>query len=250
MSMDKSYWNKIGAGYNSEIFDAYYEDRTGRLRKRIQRYSDRKKFAIDIGCGTGKAFPYLAPNFGKVLGVDISSELLKLAAKAPFDNIEIRRADLSKPVSLPKADFVFCCNVAILPDMEKNLGIIINSARCLKKDGNAIFVIPSLESSLFSGYTIIQQYKSEGTTFKDIPKEDLSYYSGGTKELINGLVRIDNVPTKHYLEPEIQLIFKQAGFTVNRVERLEYNWTTEFSKPPKKLKDPYPWDWMVDLTKK
>lgn len=248
--MDKAYWNKIGSEYNSEIFDAYHEDRTGKLKRYIQKYADQKKTCLDVGCGTGKAFPYLSPSFGQILGIDISSELLKIAKTSPYENITLKRVDLSKPVKLPKSDFAFCCNVAILPDHKKNIGIINNVSKGLKKDGAAIFVIPSVESSLFAGKQIIRQFEKEGVSYEDIPKDELSYYDGGKKGLLFGLIRINGVPTKHYLEPEIQLVFREAGFEVKKVDKLEYNWTTEFASPPKGLKDPYPWDWIVELRKK
>jgi SAM-dependent methyltransferase len=248
--MDKAYWNEIGAGYNDEIFDAYKEDRTGKLKKYINKYADKKKRCLDVGCGTGKAFPYLSPAFGEILGIDISSELLKIAKKSPYDNITLKRVDLSKPANLPKTDFAFCCNVAILPDHKKNLGIIHNVSKGLKKGGAAIFVIPSVESSLFAGKQIIRQFEKEGTPYDEIPKEELAYYDGGKKGILFGLIRINGVPTKHYLEPEIQSTFREAGFDVKKVDKLEYNWTTEFNSPPKGLKDPYPWDWLVELIKK
>jgi SAM-dependent methyltransferase len=248
--MDKAYWNEIGSGYNEEIFDAYKEDRTGKLKRYIRKYADKKKTCLDVGCGTGKAFPYLSPAFGEILGIDISSELLKIANESPFENISLKRVDLSKPVKLPKSDFAFCCNVAILPDHKKNIGIINNVARALKRGGDAIFVIPSVESSLFAGKQIIRQFEKEGVSYGKIPKDELAYYDGGKKGILFGLIHIAGVPTKHYLEPEIREVFRDSGFEVKKVDKLEYNWTSEFSSPPKGLKDPYPWDWLVDLRKK
>jgi SAM-dependent methyltransferase len=248
--MDKAYWNKIGSEYNEEIFDAYKEDRTGKLKKYIDKYSDKKKICLDVGCGTGKAFPYLSPAFREILGIDISSELLKIAKKSPYKNITLKRVDLSKPVKLPKSDFAFCCNVAILPDHQKNLGIIKNVSRALKKRGAAIFVVPSVESSLFAGKQIIGQYEKDGVPYEDIPKDELAYYDGGKKGILFGLIRINGVPTKHYLEPEIRTTFRAAGFDIKKIDKLEYNWTSEFTSPPKSLKDPYPWDWIVEAQKR
>jgi len=247
--MDKAYWNKIGSGYNEEIFDAYNEDRTGKLKRALKKYASPKHFAIDFGCGTGKALPYLAPAFGHVLGIDISSELLRQAKLLAFPNVTLKKLDLARAVKLPKADFAFCCNVAILPDIKKNKGIIKNVQRSLKKNGAAVFVIPSAESALFSGWRLVDQYKKEGTSFNRIPKSDLGYFDVNKQELLQGLFKISGVATKHYLHSEIQILFKEAGLTIKKIDKLEYNWTSEFSSPPKWMRNPYPWDWIVECEK-
>ena len=70
--MDKAYWNNIGSEYNDEIFDAYKEDRTGKLKKCLKKYSDKNHDAIDVGCGTG-ILAILASKLGaqSLLGFDI-----------------------------------------------------------------------------------------------------------------------------------------------------------------------------------
>jgi SAM-dependent methyltransferase len=247
--MDKAYWNKIGSGYNDEIFDVYAEDRGGKLKKYLRKYSNRDHFAIDFGCGTGKALPYLAPVFKKVLGLDISEKLLKQASEMPYPNTEFKRMDLAKPGKLPAADFAFCCNVAILPDMEKNKGILSNIRRALKPTGSAIVVVPSLESSLFAGKRIVEAYAREGVAFNKIPKSELAYYDITMKELLQGFFKISGVPTKHYSEPELHAVFEEAGLAVKKIDKVEYNWTTEFASPPRWLRAPYPWDWLVECGK-
>jgi len=62
-------------------------------------------------------------------------------------------------------------------------------------------------------------------------------------------VHIDGVPTKHYTEPEIQVVFRDTGLKVTAVRKLEYDWSTELSFPPSWLQDPYPWDWLVECKK-
>jgi SAM-dependent methyltransferase len=247
--MDKAYWNKIGSGYNEEIFDVYVEDREHKLTGYLQKYSNSNHFAIDFGCGTGKAMPYLAPVFKKVLGLDISEELLRQAKEMPYSNTEFKRMDLAKPGKLPRADFAFCCNVAILPDTTKNLGILKNIQRALKPKGSALVVVPSVESTLFAGKRIVDAYAKDGVSFTKIPKSELAYYDVTKKELLEGFFKISGVATKHYSEPELRAVFADVGLTIKNIDKLEYNWTTEFASPPKWLKAPYPWDWIVECEK-
>jgi SAM-dependent methyltransferase len=247
--MNTAYWNKIGSGYNEEIFDVYAEDREGKLKRYLKKHSNKNHFAIDFGCGTGKALPYLAPVFKKVLGLDISEELIRQARELPYDNTEFKRMDLAKPGKLPAADFAFCCNVAILPDEQKNKGILKNIYSGLKAGGAALVVVPSVESTLFAGKRIVEVYAREGKAFNQIPKSELAYYDITKKELLQGFFKISGVPTKHYSEPELRAVFEEAGLTIKKIDRLEYNWTTEFTSPPKWLAAPYPWDWIVECEK-
>ena len=65
-----------------------------------------------------------------------------------------------------------------------------------------------------------------------------------------GNADIDNVPTKHYLREELTLLLLQEEFVAEDFQKIEYNWDTEFLKPPKWLKNPRPWDWMCIAKKK
>jgi len=60
-----------------------------------------------------------------------------------------------------------------------------------------------------------------------------------------GNADIDSVPHKHYLKEELQLLLSREGFKIEDFQKIEYDWDTEFIKPPKWLKEPKPWDWMV-----
>ncbi len=247
---EKAHWDNIAARYNEEIFDVFKSDRTKRLARYFKKHSNRHHNAIDFGCGTGKAFEYLSPGFRTVHAIDISSQCLVAARKRPFSNMTFKRQDLSKPnLRLPKVDFVFCCNVIMLPEIKKNQTMIRNIYRCLKKNGSAVIVIPSLESIMFSSWRLIDLYRREGVKPDDIPSSELAYFKGSKRDILQGIIYIDGVATKHYSHPEIQVLFERSNLEVTAVEKVEYNWNSEFSEPPKWMKAPYPWDWMVECRK-
>ena len=244
------HWNNIAEKYDDEVFDVFKSDKNQILATYFAKHANQDHTATDFGCGTGKAFEYLAPNFKKVNAVDISGECLNIAKTRPHKNIKFKRADLTVPLrGMGKADFGLCCNVAILPDLEKNRAIIKTVYRGLAHNGNAIFVIPSLESILYASWRLLEWYKKEGVNPDKIPQDELHYYQGDTTDLIQGIIHINGVPTKHYTASEIHVLFEEAGFKITALEKLEYDWTTEFDSPPSWLKAPYPWDWMVECHK-
>lgn len=240
----EKHWNKIGSGYDDSIFDVFSSDRNKRLVKTIKSFGGKAKTAIDFGCGTGKAFEFLCPAFKTVTGLDISKELLAVAATRGFDNISLHKADLTRSLKLNQADFALCCNVVMLQEMKHNLSMLANIYRSLKPGGTALIVLPSLESFLFVANQLIEWHRREGTSLDRIDQTEFTGFSGLKREVINGLVKIDGVPTKHYLKEEITRIMIDIGFK-STIEQLQYDWTTEFAEPPKWMKAPYPWDWMV-----
>jgi ubiquinone/menaquinone biosynthesis C-methylase UbiE len=247
----KVHWNNIAGKYDDEVFDVFKSDKNQTLSRYFQKHSNKNKTATDFGCGIGKAFEYLSPAFKHVNALDISDECIAIAKSRGYKNISYKRADLTRQnVKLAAADFGLCCNVAILPEPDRNKAILKTVARGLVKKGTALFVIPSMESILYSSWRLVEWYKREGVEPHQVPSHELNYYDVNTSDIVQGVVKINGVPTKHYSHAEIQVIFREAGFEVTAVEKLEYNWETEFDSPPSWLKDPYPWDWMVEVRKK
>ncbi|MEY4929702.1 MAG: hypothetical protein RI909_426 [Bacteroidota bacterium] len=247
---EKEHWNQIAPHYNDEIFDVFQSDKKKKLPKYFKKHAGLNKTAIDFGCGNGKSFPYMAPLFKHVLALDISKGLLKQAMQRGYTHVTIKQQDLTKKnLVLAPVDFAFCCNVIMFPVLAKNRMMIQNIYRALKPGGTAIIILPSLDSALFSSWRLIDLYRREGVKPEDINAVEFHYFKGTKKDIIQGILHIDDVPTKHYTESEIQVIFSEAGFSVTKVDKVEYDWNTEMASPPTWLQQPYPWDWLVECKK-
>ena len=77
---EELHWNRIAHSYDDEIFDVFRSDKEKKLPVYFDKYANKDHVAIDLGCGIGKAFPYLSPAFKKVLAVDISDKCVDIAA--------------------------------------------------------------------------------------------------------------------------------------------------------------------------
>jgi predicted SAM-dependent methyltransferase len=138
----------------------------------------------------------------------------------------------------------------MFPALEMNYTMIKNIHRALNPSGIALLVVPSLESVLFSSWRLISLYQKEGVKSSDIPTDEFDYFKATKREIVQGIIYIDGVPTKHYLEEEIRVVFEDADLEVTAIEKLEYNWETEIDSPPAWLKNPYPWDWLIECKRK
>jgi 2-polyprenyl-3-methyl-5-hydroxy-6-metoxy-1,4-benzoquinol methylase len=243
--MKRSYWEKIAPSYNDEIFDVLHNDKKALIRKAITKYASQKKTIIDIGCAIGKWLPVLSPAFKKVIAVDISAKNLEIAQQLypQYKNVEYLRADMSgKRTKVPACDVGICINAILTPDLKDRMIFFGSLSACIKKGGHIIITIPSLESWLFTSI-LQQQFKIDKPLFPATTnaKEAIRKWNN----IRIGNADIDHVPHKHYLKEELQLLLANEGFIAEDFQKIEYDWTTEFIKPPLWLKEPKPWDWMV-----
>ena len=147
--MEKNYWEKIAPTYETEIFDVLKNDKSGKIVKAILSFDGPKKSVIDIGCAVGKWMPVLSPVFGKVQAIDISNNNLKIAAKKypQYTNITYERVDMSATtVKVKKYDSAICINAILTSSLKKRNLFFKHMASFIKKGGDLVLVVPSLES--------------------------------------------------------------------------------------------------------
>jgi ubiquinone/menaquinone biosynthesis C-methylase UbiE len=214
------------------------------IKKHVEQFGSPEARATDLGCGVGRTLPLLADHFGKVYAVDVSSSCLTVAAEACADreNITYVHADLSKDRnSYPQADLVLCINTLLNASLEIRSALLERTCRSVKRGGRLLLVVPSLNSALLTAFRHLQWNLRDGME-PEKAQETASLEGDGIE---HGIVHIDGVPTKHYLQEELEASLHERGFAVESIDKLEYPWNTEFDAPPKWMKAPYPWDWFV-----
>ena len=115
----QSYFESV-AGDWERIRKSYFDDRVASLA--IEKLLPKDLILADIGCGTGSLTFELARFARKVIGVDLSQEMLRrareVAKERELRNVEFRRGDALKlPVESHSVDAAFCVMVLhFLPD--------------------------------------------------------------------------------------------------------------------------------------
>jgi SAM-dependent methyltransferase len=247
--MDRKYWETIAPKYETEIFDVLQNDRSGSIVAAIEEMASQDKTVMDIGCAVGKWIPVLAPKFKHVIAADISAKNLQIAKeKYPeYENVEYSRMDFSADdLTVTPCDTAICINAILTDSLEKRINFFQSLSLCLHAGGQLILVVPSLESKLYTNIIANRWNVDDAENDKKPePKKAIDQ----VRNIKQGVTDIDDVPTKHYLKEELELLLTLEGFEVNLVKKINYGWNTEFHKPPKWLKDPYPWDWMCTAKK-
>ena len=146
-----------------------------------------------------------------------------------------------------KYDCAICINAILTESLKKRDLFFKHMSSFIKKGGDLVLVVPSLESKLFS-HIIANKWNVDDAK-KDIAPTGKRAISQ-IRFIKDGVTDIDDVPTKHFLKEELELLLTLAGFKVEKIEKIKYKWSTEFHNPPSWLKHPQPWDWMVKAKKK
>ena len=243
--MQLDYWERIGDRYEKEIFASSLADTRGVIRRRLDELANPRAVAADFGCGVGHYLPLLSKRFRVVHGIGFAKALLDQARERTraLDNVTIHRANLaSGRAKLPfaKVRVAVCANVLISKDADVRRGILRTIRRYLDPGGQLLLLVPSLESVLFSNQRLVEWNRRLGWSDDDA-------VATGTlpaRDVVRGLVRIDKVPTKHYLREDATVLLEDSGFSVSSCDKVEYRWDTEFEAPPKWMKSPGPWDWL------
>lgn len=242
--MDKKYWESIAPRYDEEIFDVFRNDKSGKIVAAIEEIASKEKSVIDIGCAIGKWVPLLAQNFKFVVAADISATNLEIAKEknAKFTNVEYVAMDMSADtLTITPCDVAICINAILTDSLPKRINFFQSLNISINKNGSLVLVVPSLESKLYTNI-IADRWNVDGDHDEKIASSQKAFSLA--RNIKQGVTDIDNVPTKHYLKEELELLLALEGFEVLCVEKINYTWKTEFTDPPKWLKGPYPWDWM------
>ena len=247
--MDRAYWDRMAARYEDEIFSVLANDRADLIAGKVRRYGKKSQTATDVGCGIGHFLPLLARRFRHVLAVDLSSRCIAKAQAAHphLANVAYRTVDLAAPgVRLSPADFALCVNVAIAPSLAHRNRLLDATCRHVRRGGHLVLVVPALESSFLTDFRLIEWNLRDGMKpGRAVRGGFRAHRPTGNPRAHEGVVRIDQVETKHFLKEELEILLKNRGLRTLEVEKIEYPWTSEFTSPPRWMQAPFPWDWLV-----
>jgi SAM-dependent methyltransferase len=140
LSRSRNYFETV-AGDWERIRRSYFDDRVASLA--IEKILPRNLVLADVGCGTGSLTFELARFARKVIGVDLSQEMLRrareLAKEKRLANVDLRLGDASKlPIPTDSVDAAFCVMVLhFLPNPQK---AIAELCRIVRPGGSIVLV--------------------------------------------------------------------------------------------------------------
>ena len=102
--------------------------------------------ALEIGCGTGAFARLLAERCKRVVALDLSSEMIRVARSrsSQFDNLEFHLAD-AMTWDFPESQFDFVCSIATLHHLEQR-ELLVKIRDTLKPQG-VLVILDLVESN-------------------------------------------------------------------------------------------------------
>lgn len=140
LNRSRNYFETV-AGDWERIRKSYFDDQVASIA--IEKLLPRDLVLADIGCGTGSLTFELARIAQKVIGVDLSQEMLRrareVAAEKALQNVEFRRGDALKlPLESRSVDAGFC--VMVLHFLSDPQRAIAELCRITRSGGYVIVV--------------------------------------------------------------------------------------------------------------
>jgi len=120
--------------------------------------------ALDVGCGTGRAFRPLLERGWRVHGCDLSPAMVELAAREGGAEVTVQVADMRNLPHLGDFDLVLSLNDSVNYLLgEEDLVLALAGMRAnLTKDGLLIFDVNS-DSTYREGYSEVQEVEHQGS---------------------------------------------------------------------------------------
>ena len=140
LQRSRNYFEAV-AGDWDHIRKSYFDDRVTSIA--IEKLLPRKLVVADVGCGTGTLTFELARFADKVIGIDLSTEMLRrgraLAKEKRAGNVEFRIGDALKlPLQSAAVDAAFCVMVLhFLPDPQRAIQELCRITRA----GGSVIVV-------------------------------------------------------------------------------------------------------------
>lgn len=159
-------YEALAAVYNEFNYSNNYELWLGRsLLPTLRKHGLREGgTALDVGCGTGRAFQPLLRRGWQVQGCDLSPAMLELAAQVGGDSVPLHVSDMRELPYFGDFDLVLSLNDSVnylLGDEDLVLALAGMKAN-LAEDGLLIFDVNS-SSTFANGYAEVREIEHKGS---------------------------------------------------------------------------------------
>lgn len=153
MAVKRNPWDRVARECLTEVMSPFEDAESSPLSAALADLAGPTRVVGDLGCGSGPLLPTLLRCFGRVIAIDSSREMLRLAAARVSGlplrgtSLEFRRAALaSLGRKGPELDVAVALNSIVSSDAVARGASLRGVARGLQPGGVLLAVFPSLES--------------------------------------------------------------------------------------------------------
>ena len=130
------------------------------------------------------------------------------------------------------------------PDPAVRTAILRNMRNALARGGHLLLIVPSLEAAMWVNDRLIAANLRDGARGAHALRGGIDTDVRSARDLLRGIVERGGARTKHYLREEAIVELRQLGLEPVHEDRVEYPWDAYLDYPPRRLAEPFPWDWL------
>lgn len=156
----------------ADMYDMrYFEEQTAKISVALEDLTiDKPALILDVGCGTGILFDYVAEKANAIVGLDISRKIL-FQAKKSAKNFGSAHLILADADNMPFKENIFShvFGITLLQNMPKPLKTLREIRRVVRKDAVIVvtglkkaFALEEFEGLLLNAGFVIIDLKGEG----------------------------------------------------------------------------------------
>jgi len=223
-------WNQYADAFEQQICDITLDETNNQLSRFVGAAGlPQSSVLVDLGCGIGSFIDKFGDRFREIIGVEYAAQIIARAKARCGERAGITwlTMDISRAFEAigSCADLAVCLNVITSPSAAKRNSLWSCLAKITKPKGFALIVVPSLESS-----QMVADRERDSGRASAPPSSD-------------GLVKREDSWQKHFGRGELTATLAELGFTVRRLGRVHYPWSTEGFSRSRSDNRP-PWDWI------
>lgn len=188
----------------------------------LKNLPERNRRVLDVGCGDGARGVRLFKKMRgeRMLMIDSSNEMIKLARKLETQNIKIRKLDISQQELMfeEQFDIILCLwNVlGHIPNINQRLKALKNMKRALANGGKIYIDISNRYNIRYYGLS-----KVFTNIIKDFFKPSPTNGDFNYKIIVNKHIKLNS--TCHFFNPfEFKSLIKKAGLKVEKWYSVNY----------------------------
>ena len=218
--MSSHSWNKLAKDFEHSVCDITATSGDV-LAKWVERIApSRRQTLVDAGCGIGTFTARFGNRFGRVIGFDFASGMVRRARRRCRELTHAQWQTLPLEAAAdeigPVGHVVVCLNVVTSPDADLRARQWQSLGGLLRDHGHLLVVVPSLESA-----------------------RHVAEIEGASAE--GDLLRRTDTLQKHYSRSQLRYRVSRDVGRVVALERIHYPWAEEGLE---EAGTTLPWDWL------
>jgi SAM-dependent methyltransferase len=242
-------WSRHARHYDDVFLNPYRDEVENPLWEAIDSISDSgERVVADLGCGTGPLLPILASRFAKVIAVDFSAAMLRIARERLSEDAVSRVRFLKRTMAElddleGQIDVAVAVNSLVMPDVRDIDRALTAIHRSLVPGGLFLGIVPSMDAIHYHTMLLYDQALQRGLDPEDAERDAAIHAEHVYYDFTFGRFLFQGLQQKFWQPFELEYHLQKAGFSSILLRKVLYPWDDTLALGEDLAQHPRSWDW-------